>query len=96
VTEGSFAGSPSLSTPRPTKEDSQLASSGKRKTTMAKLNRERRLLERRAEKQVKKDARKRAALESDGPTDTVSSADHLTIVNQLAGADGLSRADQGP
>jgi hypothetical protein len=38
-----------------------LASTGKRKTTMAKLNRERRLRERRAEKQIKKDARKRAA-----------------------------------
>ena len=38
-----------------------MASTGKRKTTMAKLNRERRLLERRLEKQAKKDARKRAA-----------------------------------
>ena len=38
-----------------------MASSGKRKTTMAKLNRERRLQERRVEKQAKKDARKRAA-----------------------------------
>ena len=70
-----------------------MASSGKRKTTMAKLNRERRLQERRAAKQIRKDARKRAALESDG-TDTVASADHLTIVNQLAGADGLARADR--
>jgi hypothetical protein len=35
-----------------------MASSGKRKTTMAKLNRERRLRERRVEKQAKKDARK--------------------------------------
>jgi hypothetical protein len=38
-----------------------MASSSKRKTTMAKLNRERRLLERRLEKQAKKNARKRAA-----------------------------------
>lgn len=38
-----------------------MASSGKRKTTMAKLNRERRLLERRQEKQAKKAARKQAA-----------------------------------
>jgi hypothetical protein len=38
----------------------------KRKTTMAKLNRERKLLERRAAKQAKKDARKRAAAEG-GP-----------------------------
>jgi hypothetical protein len=38
-----------------------MASSGKRKTTMAKLNRESRLRERRMEKQARKDARKRAA-----------------------------------
>jgi hypothetical protein len=38
-----------------------MASSGKRKTTMAKLNRERRLLQRRQEKQAKKEARKRAS-----------------------------------
>ena len=40
-----------------------MASSGKRKTTMAKLNRERKLLEKRAEKQAKKQARKQAASE---------------------------------
>jgi hypothetical protein len=44
-----------------------MASSGKRKTTMAKLNRERRLLERRLEKQAKKDARKRASAHDPGP-----------------------------
>jgi hypothetical protein len=44
-----------------------MASSGKRKTTMAKLNRERRLLERRVEKQARKDARKRASALSAGP-----------------------------
>jgi hypothetical protein len=38
-----------------------MGSTSKRKTTMAKLNRERRLLERRLEKKAKKDARKRAA-----------------------------------
>ena len=41
-----------------------MASSGKRKTTMAKLNRERRLLERRQEKQAKKSARKQVATEA--------------------------------
>jgi hypothetical protein len=41
-----------------------MASSGKRKTTMAKLNRESRLRERRMEKQAKKDARRRAADDS--------------------------------
>ncbi len=38
-----------------------MASSGKKKTTMAKLNRERKLRERRVDKQAKKDARKYAA-----------------------------------
>jgi hypothetical protein len=38
-----------------------MASSSKRKTTMAKLNRERALHERRLEKQAKKEARKRLA-----------------------------------
>jgi hypothetical protein len=40
-----------------------MASGSKRKTTMAKLNRERRLAERRIEKRAKKDARKLAAAE---------------------------------
>jgi len=44
-----------------------MASSSKRKTTMAKLNRERRLLERRLEKQARKAARKRAAAEQAEP-----------------------------
>ena len=38
-----------------------MASSGKKKTTMAKLNRESRLRERRMDKQARKDARKHAA-----------------------------------
>jgi hypothetical protein len=42
-----------------------MASSGKRKTTMAKLTRESRLRERRLEKKARKDRRKQAAL--DGP-----------------------------
>jgi hypothetical protein len=41
--------------------------SGKRKTTMAKLNRERKLRERRVEKKVKKDLRRRAAAEAGRP-----------------------------
>jgi hypothetical protein len=53
-----------------------MASTGKRKTTMAKLNRERRLLERRLEKKAKKDARKRAAaLDPAPPGDTIPHAD---------------------
>ena len=38
-----------------------MASSGKKKTTMAKLTRESRLRERRQDKQARKDARKQAA-----------------------------------
>ena len=53
-----------------------MASTGKRKTTMAKLNRERRLLERRLEKKAKKDARKRAAAhDADRPSDMLPARD---------------------
>ena len=48
-----------------------MGSNSKRKTTMAKLNRERTLAERRLEKRAKKDARKRAAAEqANPPSDT--------------------------
>jgi hypothetical protein len=52
-----------------------MASSNKRKTTIAKLNRERRLIERRLEKQARKEARKKASpphsgSTGDAPTDT--------------------------
>ena len=40
-----------------------MASTGKKKTTMAKLARESRLRERRLEKQARKNARKQAALD---------------------------------
>ena len=47
-----------------------MASSGKKKTTMAKLTRESRLRERRLDKQAKKDARKLApARDPDSPED---------------------------
>jgi hypothetical protein len=44
-----------------------MASSSKRKTTMAKLQRERRLVEKRLEKQARKLARKQAAADDPGP-----------------------------
>jgi hypothetical protein len=44
-----------------------MASRSKKKTTMAKLNRESKLRERRLDKQARKDARKRAA--TDQPAD---------------------------
>jgi hypothetical protein len=46
----------------------------KRKTTMAKLNRERKLLERRAAKQAKKAARKKQAAEEGSLTGADESA----------------------
>jgi hypothetical protein len=57
-----------------------MASSGKKKTTMAKMNRENRVRERRAEKEAKKDARKQAAIDHPGgvPTDPVISDEPLT------------------
>jgi hypothetical protein len=55
--------------------------SGKRKTTMAKLNRERKLRERRVEKQVKKDLRKRAAA-----ADANRAADEARIADEGPGA----------
>jgi hypothetical protein len=52
-----------------------MASTGKRKTTMAKLNRERRLLERRLEKKAKKDARKRASAHDRGQSGDMLTGD---------------------
>ena len=53
-----------------------MASSSKRKTTMAKLNRERRLRERRMEKQAKKEMRKReSAHPSVPPDETLADSD---------------------
>ena len=53
-----------------------MASSNKRKTTMAKLNRERKLLEKRQEKQARKVRRKQAA--ADGlPSEGLRTPDAL-------------------
>jgi hypothetical protein len=50
-----------------------MASSGKKKTTMAKLMRESRLRERRLDKQARKDARKHApADDPERPADTLN------------------------
>ena len=50
-----------------------MASSNKRKTTMAKRDRERRRLEKRQEKQAKKLARKQASADHPGgPSDTLT------------------------
>ena len=49
-----------------------MASSGKKKTTMAKLNRESRLRERRLDKQARKDARKQASTDPGSPDETLT------------------------
>jgi hypothetical protein len=57
-----------------------MASSGKQKTTMAKLNRERKLRERRIDKQAKKDARKQASADQpDQSGDPLTSGDDQSI-----------------
>jgi hypothetical protein len=53
-----------------------MASSSKKRTTMAKLNRETAVRDRRARKQAKKDARKQAAAGSSGSSETPTGGDH--------------------
>jgi hypothetical protein len=63
-----------------------MASSGKKKTTMAKLTRESRLRERRLDKQARKDARKRApAQPEDQPADTLDEFAATESPDLLAG-----------
>jgi hypothetical protein len=52
-----------------------MASSGKKKTTMAKLTRESRLRERRLDKKAKKDARKQASAHPASETSATASAE---------------------
>jgi hypothetical protein len=52
-----------------------MASNAKKKTTMAKLNRERKLRERRAEKQAKKEARRQASADLAGLPEDAPIAD---------------------
>ena len=51
-----------------------MSSSGKKKTTMAKLNRESRMRERRLDKQARRDARKQAAAQSARASDDTLTA----------------------
>jgi hypothetical protein len=66
-----------------------MASSGKKKTTMAKLNRERKLRERRVDKQAKKDARKHAPTQQHEQSD-----DALTSAADDQSGDALTSADE--
>jgi hypothetical protein len=56
-----------------------MASNGKKKTTMAKLNRERKLRERRLDKQAKKDARKQASHHHAQSRDVLTGGDDQSI-----------------
>jgi hypothetical protein len=57
-----------------------MASGNKQKTTMAKLNRERKLRERRLDKQAKKDARKHASAHEQGQRDVgLTSGDDQSV-----------------
>jgi hypothetical protein len=62
-----------------------MASSGKRKTTMAKLTRESKLRERRLDKQARKDARKFAAANPEAAANPADEASHT-----LTGDDGTA------
>jgi hypothetical protein len=67
-----------------------MASSGKKKTTMAKLTRERRLRERRVDKQARKDARR---LNPPGPDDQL--AEIVAVNAELVDVEEPRDADEG-
>lgn len=75
-----------------------MASNAKKKTTMAKLNRERKLRERRQEKQAKKEARKQAAAEPDLPGDGATDGELADgeLVEPGAGEEALDSAVEPP
>ena len=68
-----------------------MASSGKRKTTMAKLTRERKLQERRLDKQARKEARKNASADH-----ADQSGDGLTADLGERGESGAEQDDLEP
>lgn len=73
-----------------------MASSGKRKTTMAKLNRESKLRDKRAVKAARKDARKRAAAESPYDPFAPTPGDELTDDLELDSDHSERDADRSP
>ena len=68
-----------------------MASSGKRKTTMAKLTRERKLQERRLDKQARKNARKEASARL-----PAASSDALTADLDAPGEPDAAQTDLEP
>ena len=61
-----------------------MASSGKKKTTMAKLERERRMREKRMDKQARKDARKHLAA---NPVEETAEGDREAVLQGAGPAD---------
>jgi hypothetical protein len=58
-----------------------MASSSKKKTTFAKMNRENAVRERRLRKQAKKDARKQAAAQPETQTDAPAGEDDRSVAS---------------
>jgi hypothetical protein len=71
-----------------------MASSSKKKTTMSKLNRERKLRERRLDKQAKKDARKQASVDQQGQLGDVPTRDDDQSIPSDAGQPAPVIADR--
>jgi len=70
-----------------------MGSSGKKRTTMAKLNRETRLRDKRADKEARKTARKMAASDGDlGPETVGEETWPIEADAVLTGPDGVSEA----
>ena len=74
-----------------------MASSGKKKTTMAKLDRERRMRERRMDKQARKDARKQLAADvRDGLAPATVDENGIALeLDEDAAAVAAARPDKG-
>lgn len=74
-----------------------MASSGKKKTTMAKLARESRLRERRLDKQARKDARRRSATTpADQGADGAPGSGHALDADVQRDVDGRVSVDELP
>ncbi len=73
-----------------------MASSGKKKTTMAKLMRESRLRERRLDKQAKKDARKHAPAQDPDRPDGTPNATNGESAESGVGQPAVETAVQAP
>lgn len=73
-----------------------MASSGKKKTTMAKLNREAKMRERRMDKAARKDARKQLAADVRDGIAPAPDTDHLLLENEPdSAAVATARDDRG-